>query len=415
MNIELALRNFDTLKDLPENTRLYASIEEEISYDNRWFSGARRKIDGSSREDIFVPLNKTFIALAVTNEKSIEELIECIKHLRVRFKELYPEFEKVFTFLDYLEAFIKGFLGNNNALPSKDEMENGIELLNNILCEINIEPIKTQDIEIIETLLSDDLIKTNIPSDTEDTEKTEEIRDMDDLIKTNIPSNTEETEETEEISDMDDTYEKVESEDTEEISDMDDTMPDLVSDSETEESDANAPETPELPAIKIEVVNPLLHRGFEQYISTFESRVNNEIIPRLEQETDNMLRSIEEGVNRTTTEIRRRFVCPRIPSHKKDDTSEQYICISIPSIPNFFDLEECEERGECEECEQCDIEKLIPDDETDETDEDDETDARTDPYYEKWIKDLEEDINYTVESTTNMCRSVGQFMSKYLY
>ena len=380
MNIELAIRNFDTLINLPENTRLYASGDDELSYDNRWFLSIRRRTDGSSREDMIVPINKTFIALMVADKKTIDELTQCIEHLRTRFEKLYPDFEKVFTFLNYLETFVRGFLGGSGAL-SKEEMLNNTNLLNKFIQEINVESQKKQIIDSSATM-DIETVKVIEQIDRIEEEASEQLQQSPPLEDT--------------VSDMDDTEGEQLSqlpplEDT--VSDMDDT--ECESDSgETEEDIHNH--------IKIEVVNPLLHRdGFEQYISTFEARVKNEILPRLEKETDEMLRSIEEGVRCTASQIRRRFVVPQPPSFNPTPIghqNENEYCISIPSIPKFFDLND----------------ELIPSSE-EESSSTSDSNGYDKSCIEKWMEDLNEEINDTVDSTARLCQSIGKFMTKYLY
>ena len=413
MNIELALRNFDTLINLPEGTRLYASISDELTYDNRWFQGARRRIDGSSREDIFVPINKTFIAIAVENKKSIDELVQCIEHVRSRFHELYPEFEKVYTFLDYLQSFVVGFVSGEKT-TKQEEIMTTTELLNKVIDEI-----ATEKNNIKQNLQDNETSQANMTIESQEIDLITRCEPIREPIMMSPEEYIEFAFSSEEIiSDMDDTDDEYveDLKDLEIISDMDDTeegyddMPSLISVSDNEDEDEDN-------KYEISTVTLLVDSPFDEYVNRFQREVTTKILPALEKETDRIIKSIDNSVEHATTNIRRRFVRPTPPTrlHKyprrmssgsesyldsTDDTETQSecVCINIPSIPRFFDIE-----AQTYERDESDDEALLSED------------SEEDRYcINRFMDDIHDDIDAAVESTAELCRNVGKFMTRYM-
>ena len=407
MNIDLALRNFDTLINLPENTRLYASNDNELSYDNRWFTSARRKLDGSSREDNYVPISKTFIALVKDHKKTITELTECIEHLRNRFKILYPDFTKVFLFLDHLEYFIQSFVNGHSTIEQEKNLIDS-ELLDKMISKIDESEeseesdesgkststatmtIESTKVEIDLTGINDEIseLELNVSSEFK-------VMDCDPVYSSDMDDTEKEDTEPASLSDMDDTEELPPLiEDIEEL-------PPLIEDDE--------PQVIQVPQIK--VVNPLLHRPFDEYVNTLQTQIEEQIIPQLEKETQRILQSINQSVNRSTTKLRRRFVLPeRDDSDDSDDSEYQGVCnqndvcINIPSIPKFFNIiESTGDAGDIEE-------QLLSDEDC--TEECTEEESKS--CFDKWRADFENDMNDAIESTAELCKNVGKFITKYL-
>lgn len=90
MNIEIALKNYELLVNLPPGTKLCTNSEGAIEYDNRWLNGFRRTLDGSSRTDIVDPIDKTITAIIIHNAKPLPHVLNCIRTLKTRMEELYP-------------------------------------------------------------------------------------------------------------------------------------------------------------------------------------------------------------------------------------------------------------------------------------------------------------------------------------
>lgn len=109
MNIELALRNYELLKNLPPSTKLYAK-NDELSFDDRWIGGVRRYIDGSSRSDMIIPIEKTFMSLGVHKLVSNDELLQTIEQLRGKLMTLYPfdsDNEDIYFMLNRCKSYIE--------------------------------------------------------------------------------------------------------------------------------------------------------------------------------------------------------------------------------------------------------------------------------------------------------------------
>ena len=109
MNIELALRNYELLKNLPPSTKLYAK-NDELSFDDRWIGGVRRYIDGSSRSDMIIPIEKTFMSLGVHKLVSNDELLQTIEQLREKLMTLYPfdsDNEDIYFMLNRCKSYIE--------------------------------------------------------------------------------------------------------------------------------------------------------------------------------------------------------------------------------------------------------------------------------------------------------------------
>ena len=74
-SLTTAISNYTLLKKLPPNTKIYVNIyTNEMSLDNRWFSGLKRYSEGSSRIDIIQPLEDTFNVMQSTNIDETELL-----------------------------------------------------------------------------------------------------------------------------------------------------------------------------------------------------------------------------------------------------------------------------------------------------------------------------------------------------
>lgn len=339
MNIDLALENFDVLKNLPENTRLYASSDEKLSYDNRWFTGARRAIEGSSREDILTPINKTFITLAIHDLKNSNEMIECIHHVKNNLKTLYPDFSKLQMLLDELVIFISNSMNDND-----------------------IDKVRSSNSKILEGIIND-LKALEIKKDDE--------HDNDDVN----------------ISDMDD---------TENISDMDDTEDQL----------------PSLEVIPLPPLPPLIIPEAvkaENCRNTFEDEIKIKIVPKLEEEADRIIKSYEDasvgvvgvvGVTKLCedkcdhpetqeTQIKRRFI------KISRDEHQEYVSIHIPQ---FFNIEKTSKTPK---------DMKLLDSESSDSD-------SSESCLDKIMANIEDDINGAVESTAELCRSLGKFVTKYL-
>lgn len=92
---ETATLNFALLRQLPAFTKIYVDkTTGQMSLDNRWLSGARRYMDGSSRSDLVDPLKQTFLLMRAT--ATAEELVSTFNHTRERLVELYPGSEAFF-------------------------------------------------------------------------------------------------------------------------------------------------------------------------------------------------------------------------------------------------------------------------------------------------------------------------------
>lgn len=93
MEIDIALKNFDTLKSLPNGTKLSIVNKHELVHDNRWFTGIRRTVDGVSRNDMVKPLRETFTMLCnsdYSHSVTYDDMLNCLTHLETIFNDIYP-------------------------------------------------------------------------------------------------------------------------------------------------------------------------------------------------------------------------------------------------------------------------------------------------------------------------------------
>ena len=362
MNIDLALCNFDILNELPENTRLYASRTEQLSYDNRWFQGARRTLDGSSREDIFVPINKTFIAVAVDNKKTLDEMIECISHLRSRFQELYPDFTKVFSFLDYLESFIRGFMSGYETHRQRQIMSSA-ELLEKVIEDIANE--KREIVVIPEGPIEP--VKELTPEQYMGLMYSESESDMDD---------------TEELPPLETDCE-IETDDGDSESDMDNTR--------SEEDEEHVPE--------VTIVNPLVDRPLQECMNRFEKEIKERVLPPLKRETDRMFKSLDNDIERGVNELRRRFVSPIQISN--EDEIDRDIKITIPT---FHEIRSVEFRQRDSQ-----TEYLLSEDSSEEYIVGGHRNC-----IDNFMNDVQEEFDIAVEQIQSVCNSLGRVITRYI-
>jgi len=112
MSPATAAANFALLRDLPANTRIYVDLMTGRMFpDNRYLSGARRWIGGTSRTDLVEPLRQTFQLMCDTPIPR-DELFSIFNHTRERLVALYPEFDELF------EEFRDEFFGSpSSAAP----------------------------------------------------------------------------------------------------------------------------------------------------------------------------------------------------------------------------------------------------------------------------------------------------------
>jgi len=424
MNIELALRNFDILKNLPEGTRLYASRDGTLSYDTRWFVGARRRLDGSSREDIYLPINKSFITLCVEQKKTNDEMVECIEHLRNRFMKLYPDgdpnAEKVHKFLNYLQSFVVNF--NVNTLDCEKSRSNDValDLLDKVIQEIadekakirgNIESPSSEGGDLRSAKALRSLPQSPIENISQVTSFTDELQ-SDDSTSSKIYEITSITVLGEpkpmtmteydayysslypdRVSDMDNT-------------DTDDDMPPLISDSE-DEDDTHTHNI---------YVSQQTCKSIEQCINRFEEEVREKILPKLENETERIINSMDVNINRVTTQLIRRFVLnnkqdSNVKSNDYDDDNGktkggyindqgECIYINIPSIPLLYSSDD----DDSDHTHTHDHEPLFSDEET----------FNIRGCLDKLIEDIEDDFKNAVKSTSEMCNNISRFVSRFL-
>lgn len=104
LSLETATLNFALLRSLPAGTKIYVNTTTgQMSLEDRWFSGARRYAEGSSRSDLVQPLRETFLRMRDTSATQ-QELLSTFNYTRERLLALYPEFEQHFVDLE-LELF----------------------------------------------------------------------------------------------------------------------------------------------------------------------------------------------------------------------------------------------------------------------------------------------------------------------
>jgi len=275
----------------------------------------------------------------------------------------------------------------------------------------------------------DDFIERFQNGDALNNVESSEVSDMDDS-----ESEASEQSDSEDVSDMDDAEVRHDVSETNDTSDMDDTS------SESEVIEFNKFKKPEVPRLifptnsgksisniesyddlssddssddlsseeeyiignlpEVAYVNPLLHRPFETphsieaYVNRFETQVKEQILPKLEEETRNMLNSIEVGVRRTSNEIRRRFLNQLDSEDEGND-----IHIEIPIIPTFhtypFQINQIRTTDEDEE--------LLGGDQSPEK-----------WCFQRWMTQLESDVGEIAEATVEMCHGVRDFVGRYL-
>lgn len=382
MNIEQALRNFNILLNLPDKTRLHVTDNHTISYDNRWFLGVMRTLDRSSRNDIVQPIYQTFTCIAQHNSKSLNEILECIQHIRHRIHTLYPDFPKIFEFLNILENFTKIYLDH----PNKQSREyvnailNYIDQLDELVAHINEPAVEQYTIH-----------------DTRE----QEDSNMDDTHETQNTQNTQK-----QNSNMDDT---------------DDDMPPLIDDSvdidDDESDDEEAEEEDESVPIVVHI-NPLLHRGLENTgLAKFKHEVTTRILPQLKKETEDIMKSFEQQHKQQIIKLKRRFVKPTQSQQNQEDFNinpklkiypetqtqlgkSQDVCINIPSISQFFNLPD--DHTPCQLCDDEMIQELI------------HLENRQETYLDKFMTEFELEVADILETTTQMCKSVNKFFAKYI-
>lgn len=159
---ETAIVNFELLKILPPNTKLYVSNDGKMCFDRRWFQGARRFAEGSSRNDIIQPLYQTFMRLVSRNQIPKEELSACLEHLRNTLCKVYTDNDDLNTLIDELEIYVKNCATSKDVLPPThtpqqlESVEDALQSYNHTNIDLKKEPsdptsinLKDSNVEMI--------------------------------------------------------------------------------------------------------------------------------------------------------------------------------------------------------------------------------------------------------------------------
>ncbi len=317
MNLDQARLNFDLLLNLPENTRLYAK-DSVLSYDNRWVSGVRRWRDSSSRFDILDPINHTIITIACTKSKSTIDILNCLATLRIRFKVLYPDFSDLFDLLTNLDIFVRQLECNNHGAECSD----GSDPTPVVPDCANDGTTVTKEIEEIN-------ITCELPNDEHMYDDMPELEEISEYTCDCGVSHA--NKERIDISESDD--------DSDEQTAWKE-LNEAVKSLQKQWDDGCVSEQQEQ-AINMEFV-PLVSDApkldIEDIVAqTFESQVRNFIVPILEQETEEILNSLNrevEQLKHDISSIRRRFVSPFVTN--SGEVIGNSSSPRVPSIPNFF-------------------------------------------------------------------------------
>lgn len=261
INYECALENFDILKNLQNNTKLYVDNNNKIYIDTRWMTSIRRYAEGSSRKDIIQPIYQTFMRLVGRNEIPKEDLLECIDHLNNVFSVTYSdEFEELGELLLELRVYVNncGTSRNNITTPNP-------KILQNVCVDDSLD-IPQIDVEHIMAKAKQDAEQR-----AERTEKMIEVfKNMIDAL--NVPEELEETEDIETETEEFEETEDIETE-TEELEETDETVED-------------------------------------------EDRV---LINRIQSSVDNVMHAIQESINKNTTYILRQRLTSQHPNEVRID------------------------------------------------------------------------------------------------
>lgn len=103
MELSVALKNYDILKDLPEHTRIRVNpVDGCMSYEERYFMSARRYMDQSSRTQLIEPLKQTFTLIRTVIDE--EELLDTFTRLSNTLEKIYrrkdPSSDDIFALID---------------------------------------------------------------------------------------------------------------------------------------------------------------------------------------------------------------------------------------------------------------------------------------------------------------------------
>ena len=100
MDLSIALSNFNTIRNLPPQTRLMVNSRGELSYDQRYLQGIRRRWWQESRDDLMKPILETFQQCRKELQINEDVLAEVFTHLKQRLSELYSDDEQFVMILE---------------------------------------------------------------------------------------------------------------------------------------------------------------------------------------------------------------------------------------------------------------------------------------------------------------------------
>lgn len=104
MQNEITISNFQLLNNIGPGTKLIVNPDtKELSSDDRWFQGIRRKYQGDTRNNILKPIRETFETIVKNYLADQTQILQCSSNIRNSLLLTYPDFPELMELIKNIE------------------------------------------------------------------------------------------------------------------------------------------------------------------------------------------------------------------------------------------------------------------------------------------------------------------------